>query len=63
MGIKVNKFTQISNIYSQFTEDNKMKLVRTAQSLLKVQHDSEKMLKSPQANGIGGTKKNVAKDR
>ena len=44
MGEEINKFDQISNIYSRFTEENKENLIITAQSLLKIQHDSEEMI-------------------
>jgi len=36
---KINKFDQISGIFSQFSEENKDKLIETAKSLLKVQRD------------------------
>jgi len=36
---KVNKFDQISAIFSQFSEENKDKLLETAKSLLKIQMD------------------------
>jgi hypothetical protein len=36
---KNNKFDQISGIFSQFSEENKDKLLETAQNLLKVQMD------------------------
>jgi len=36
---KINKFDQISVIFSQFSEENKDKLLETAKSLLKVQTD------------------------
>jgi len=48
-----NKFAQISNIYSQFSEENRKNLIRTAQSLLKIQEDSEKMLAQSLINGLG----------
>ena len=53
MGRKNNKFTQISNIYSQFSEKNRKNLVRTAQSLLEIQKESEAMLAPPPLNCIG----------
>jgi len=34
---EVNKFDQIDGIFSQFSEENKDKLLETAKSLLKVQ--------------------------
>jgi len=34
-----DKFDQISGIFSQFSEENKDKLLETAKSLLKVQKD------------------------
>jgi len=36
---KINKFEQISGIFSQFSEENKDKLLETAKNLLKVQMD------------------------
>jgi hypothetical protein len=36
---KINKFKQISGIFSQFSEENKDKLLETAKNLLKVQMD------------------------
>jgi len=36
---KVNKFDQIGGIFSQFSEENKDKLLETAKNLLKVQTD------------------------
>jgi hypothetical protein len=41
---EINKFDQISNIYSQFSEKNKENLVKTAKSLLKIQNVNEAML-------------------
>jgi hypothetical protein len=41
---KNNKFDQIDNIYSQFSEKNKENLVKTAKSLLKIQHENAVML-------------------
>jgi len=32
-----DKFNQISNIFSQFSEENKEKLIKTAKGLLKIQ--------------------------
>ena len=52
MGRKSNKFMQISNIYSQFTEENRKNLIKTAKSLLEVQRDSEAMLVIPPLNGM-----------
>jgi len=34
---KINKFDQISGIFSQFSEENKDKLLETAKRLLKIQ--------------------------
>ena len=34
---EINKFDQISEIFSQFSEENKDKLLETAEGLLKVQ--------------------------
>jgi hypothetical protein len=36
---KINKFDRISGIFSQFSEENKDKLLETAKNLLKVQTD------------------------
>jgi len=36
---KIDKFDQINSIFSQFSEENKDKLLETAKSLLKVQMD------------------------
>ena len=36
---EVNKFDQISGIFSQFSEENKDKLLETAKNLLKVQRE------------------------
>ena len=44
MGGEINKFDNISNIFSQFTEKNKENLIITAQSLLQIQHESEGMI-------------------
>ena len=41
---EVNKFSTLSKIYSQFTEINKEKLVKTAKTLLKVQKEDTEML-------------------
>ena len=46
MDTGINKFAQIGDIYSQFTEKNKNNLIRTAQSLLKIQHTSDEMIAS-----------------
>jgi hypothetical protein len=43
MDKEINKFDQISNIYSQFSEKNKENLVKTAKSLLKIQKENEAM--------------------
>jgi len=42
---EINKFDNISNIFSEFTEENKENLIKTAQSLLEIQHESEGMVK------------------
>jgi Zn-dependent M16 (insulinase) family peptidase len=34
---EVNNFDQLSKVYSQFTDENKEKLVKTAKRLLKLQ--------------------------
>jgi hypothetical protein len=39
-----DKFSVIAEIYSQFTEENKEKLVKTAKSLLKVQKEDAEMV-------------------
>ena len=44
MGGEVNKFDNISNIFSKFTEENKENLIITAQSLLQIQRESEGMI-------------------
>ena len=44
MGEEINKFDQIANIFSQFTEENKEYLIETAESLVQIQHDSESMI-------------------
>ena len=44
MGEEINKFDQIGNIFSKFTEKNKENLIYTAQSLLKIQCDSGAMI-------------------
>ena len=41
MDEEINKFDQISNIFSKFTEKNKENLIKTALSLLQIQRDSE----------------------
>ena len=41
---KKDKFAVISKIYSQFTEENKENLVRTAKHLLKVQNEDLEMV-------------------
>ena len=43
MGGEINKFDNISNIFSKFTEENKENLIKTAQSLLEIQRESEAM--------------------
>jgi len=44
MGGEINKFDNISNIFSRFTEENKENLIITAQSLLQIQRESEGMI-------------------
>lgn len=44
MDRKSGKFDQIGTIYSQFSEKTKENLVKTAKSLLKIQHENEAML-------------------
>jgi hypothetical protein len=44
MDRKTNKFDQISNIYPRFSEKNKEHLVKTAKTLLKIQHENEALL-------------------
>ena len=44
MSGEVNKFDNISNIFSQFTEKNKENVIKTAQSLLEIQNESEGMI-------------------
>ena len=39
-----DKFSVISEIYSQFNEESKEKLVRTAKNLLKVQKEDAEMV-------------------
>ena len=46
MDTEINKFTQISSIYSRFSEKNKNNLIKTAESLLKIQHTSKAMVTS-----------------
>ena len=41
---EINKFDNISNIFSKFTEENKENLIITAQSLLEIQRESEGMI-------------------
>jgi len=41
---EINKFDNISNIFSEFTEENKENLIITAQSLLEIQRESEGMV-------------------
>ena len=63
MGEEINKFVQISNIYSQFTERNKKNLIRTAQSLLKIQHDSKAMIAQNNPDAGSGIKTDKTKIR
>jgi hypothetical protein len=44
MDRKINKFDQIGTLYSQFSEKNKKNLVKTAESLLKIQHETAALL-------------------
>jgi len=41
---EINKFVEISAIYSRFTEKNKENLIKTAMNLLKVQQEDAVML-------------------
>ena len=41
---EVDKLSVISEIFSQFTEENKEKLVKTAKSLLRVQKEDVEMV-------------------
>jgi hypothetical protein len=41
---EVDKFSVISEIYSQFTEENKEKLIKIARTLLKVQNEDADMV-------------------
>jgi len=50
MNQETRKFVQISKIFSQFTEKNKQNLIRTAQSLLRVQDESKAMIVSNRVN-------------
>ena len=54
MDTEINKFAQISDIYSQFTEKNKNMLIRTALSLLHIQHVNEAMIASGFEHAITG---------
>ena len=47
------KSARLSKIFSQFTEKNKDNLIRTAQSLIKIQRDSEAIIAS---NDLGRAK-------
>jgi hypothetical protein len=49
-----DKFAVISKIYSQFSEENKENLVRTAKNLLKVQKEDLEMVADakPQKEGL-----------
>jgi hypothetical protein len=44
MDTKNNKFDQIGTIYPRFSEKTKENLVKTAKSLLKIQHENEAVL-------------------
>jgi Zn-dependent M16 (insulinase) family peptidase len=39
-----DKFSVIAEIYSQFTEENKEKLIKSAKTLLKVQKEDAEMI-------------------
>jgi hypothetical protein len=55
-----NKFSVISEIYAQFTEKNKEKLIKTALNLLKVQkEDAERAANAPPSQNEGGKEKLV----
>ena len=41
---KIRKAAQLNKIFSQFNEENKESLIRTAKCLLKIQHDSKTMI-------------------
>jgi hypothetical protein len=41
---KINKFDQIGSIYSRFSEKNKENLVKTAESLLKIQNENAALI-------------------
>jgi len=56
VGRKSDKFKQIVDIYSQFSDKNKQNLVRTAQSLLEIQIESKNMISPPR--NIEGERKN-----
>ena len=53
---EVNKFDQISGIFSQFSEENKDKLLEMAENLLKVQREEVASVTSSQNNikGVAG---------
>ena len=56
VGRKSDKFKQIVNIYSQFSDKNKQNLIKTAQSLLEIQIESKNMISPPR--NIEGERKN-----
>jgi hypothetical protein len=49
---EINKFEQISGIFSQFSEENKDKLLETAKNLLKIQR--EVIVSKNEVNAIKG---------
>jgi len=49
---KFNKFDQINVIFSQFSEENKDKLLETAKSLLKVQMDGLASISAKNTNSV-----------
>ena len=47
----VNKFGQLAEIYADFSEENKEKLLGSAKKLLKVQEEDEAALGKTEKNG------------